>query len=382
MRILFVNDFHVPQLFRGTEVNTHALCSRLVEMGHEPMVTCALIPGGFLGLQSRLKMKINAARAWVRDDAAGYPTYRSWHVARTLEEVATHARADVIVIQTGNLSVVELVVQLGLPTLHYLHFIPDWTSLPPIPRGKYITNSIFCQERIKEIYNVNSTVIRPIVLPEDYRTKILRKEVTSFGMLLDKGADIVLELARRNPKIPFRIYANQRSLQERDRPLMQKAATLPNVVVAPSRRSGASIYRKTRLVLAPSRWQETRGRMATEAHVNAIPVLASNRGGLPDAVGTGGKCLSSEASINEWHEALGTMFNDNEAFSAYQRGAELQHLSPLVSPNLICTEFLRQAAMLTGMRIDNADYRPVMSAMSSIPSNKPSWIPSDLSPNQ
>lgn len=350
MRFLFVNDFHVPQLFRGTEVNTHALCGHLKAMGHEPLVACALIPTGALGLQSRVKLKLGAPRAWVRDDAAGYTTYRSWDVAKTLRDVTAHAKPDVIVVQTGDRAVAELAAHLDLPTLHYLHFIPDWPTLPLFANGRYITNSMFCQSRIEAIYGARSVVVRPIVRPEDYRANISRKEVTSFSMLLDKGADIVVELAKRNPDIPFRVYANHRSLHERDRLLMQQATALSNVVITPSRRSSGEIYRKTRLVLAPSRWQETWGRMATEAHVNAIPVLASDRGGLPEAVGTGGRCLSPETPIEEWNAALRQMFFDRDAFSAYQHGAQLQHLSPLVNPELICEEFVRQAELLATTR--------------------------------
>ena len=361
MRFLFVNDFHVPQLLRGTEVNTHALCTSLKALGHEPSVVCALIPTGFLGLHSRVRLKANPRKAWVADGAAGYPTYRSWHVAQTLAEVAAYARPDVLVIQTGNQHVAQAAAMLGLPTLHYLHFIPEWASLPPLRNGSYLTNSVFCQRSVESLYGVRSAVIRPIVLPGDYRTTIVREEVTAFSMLLDKGADIVLELARRNPGIGFRVYSNQRALHERDRPLFEQASTLPNVTIAKPKKSGRAIYRRTRMVLAPSRWQETWGRMSTEAHVNDIPVLASDRGGLPESVGTGGRCLSPEAPIDAWNEALTDMFGNEASFAAYQRGARQQHLSPLIDPASICQEFIRQANMLATVQ----DYRSDESSMAS-----------------
>jgi len=42
------------------------------------------------------------------------------------------------------------------------------------------------------------------------------------------------------------------------------------------------------VLLAPSLWQETFGRVTAESLINGIPVLASTRGGLREVVGDGG----------------------------------------------------------------------------------------------
>jgi glycosyltransferase involved in cell wall biosynthesis len=47
-------------------------------------------------------------------------------------------------------------------------------------------------------------------------------------------------------------------------------------------------YQVSRLVLMPSLWWESFGRVAAEAMVNGIPVLASNRGGLPEIMAGAG----------------------------------------------------------------------------------------------
>ena len=49
-----------------------------------------------------------------------------------------------------------------------------------------------------------------------------------------------------------------------------------------------SVYRDTKVLLVPSQWLETWGRVATEAQFSGIPVLASRSGALPEAVGPGG----------------------------------------------------------------------------------------------
>jgi glycosyltransferase involved in cell wall biosynthesis len=49
-----------------------------------------------------------------------------------------------------------------------------------------------------------------------------------------------------------------------------------------------AFYREARVVLVPSLVQEAFGRVAAEAMMNGLPVLASRRGGLPEAMGGAG----------------------------------------------------------------------------------------------
>ncbi len=47
-------------------------------------------------------------------------------------------------------------------------------------------------------------------------------------------------------------------------------------------------YRVSRVVLMPSLWREPLGRVPIEAMANGIPVLASDRGALPETLGDAG----------------------------------------------------------------------------------------------
>jgi glycosyltransferase involved in cell wall biosynthesis len=51
-------------------------------------------------------------------------------------------------------------------------------------------------------------------------------------------------------------------------------------------------YRVSRVVLMPSLWRESLGRVAVEAMANGIPVLASDRGALPETMGDAGFVLT------------------------------------------------------------------------------------------
>ena len=49
-----------------------------------------------------------------------------------------------------------------------------------------------------------------------------------------------------------------------------------------------TVYSLTKLLLMPSLWYESFGLVAAEAMLNGIPVLASNRGALPETIGDAG----------------------------------------------------------------------------------------------
>ena len=61
---------------------------------------------------------------------------------------------------------------------------------------------------------------------------------------------------------------------------------LPNVTLHPSYPDMRAGQHSLKL-LVPSIYEETYGRVVTQAQVNGIPALASSRGGLPESVGEG-----------------------------------------------------------------------------------------------
>jgi glycosyltransferase involved in cell wall biosynthesis len=52
-------------------------------------------------------------------------------------------------------------------------------------------------------------------------------------------------------------------------------------------------YRVSRVILMPSLWRESLGRVPIEAMANGIPVLASDRGALPETLGDAGFVFTS-----------------------------------------------------------------------------------------
>lgn len=79
-------------------------------------------------------------------------------------------------------------------------------------------------------------------------------------------------------------------------------------------------YNKTRILLVPSFVEESFSRVAWEAMINGIPVVASNRGNLPLLVKNGGYICSS-ADIDIWCKKIAILMEDKKIYKEKSKNA-------------------------------------------------------------
>jgi glycosyltransferase involved in cell wall biosynthesis len=100
-------------------------------------------------------------------------------------------------------------------------------------------------------------------------------------------ARIAIELNQRRPDIPL-LVVEGRGTSEAFALLPVDLSGLTNLHRMANTPDPRDFYRLSRAVLVPSLWRESLGRVAMEALANGIPVLASDRGALPETLGDAG----------------------------------------------------------------------------------------------
>jgi len=104
--------------------------------------------------------------------------------------------------------------------------------------------------------------------------------------------------------------------------LKRRIGRLGNVELVERSDDMSPIYASTRVLLVPSQWEaETWGRVVTEAQFSGIPVLASDRGALPETVGTGGAIIKYDAPADAWATELRRMWFDDLYYQQLQQAA-------------------------------------------------------------
>jgi len=115
--------------------------------------------------------------------------------------------------------------------------------------------------------------------------------VTLVNPQPDKGltvfARIALELNERRPDIPL-LVVEGRGTSEPLAKLPVDLSGLANLNRMANTPDPRDFYRVSRAVLMPSLWRESLCRVAVEAMANGVPVLASDRGALPETLGDAG----------------------------------------------------------------------------------------------
>ena len=331
MRVLFASVYpHLPEVIGGLQTTTDDLCTALIGMGVEAAVLCGLKEHAS-ALSDRRPQK---------DSDLGYPVFR---VADPIKDLALLVAAwgpSIIVVQSGTTLVPMVLAALatGKPTAVYLHNVETHQlggTLVPDPAILYLSNSDFTAQRWRALCGIESTVVPPLVLPERYFVSTRGDRVLFVNPTPIKGVEIMFALAAACPDIPF-LVSESWGLDPNWRAYcLNRAAVLPNIEWSGPTRDMRPVYARSRTLLMPSLWEEAFGRTVVEAQINAIPVVASNRGALPDTVGAGGVLVDAHAPIDHWARALREAFMPSARYDQLSDQARHQAFQTAAAPLML-----------------------------------------------
>ena len=164
-----------------------------------------------------------------------------------------------------------------------------------------LTNSRASAEMYRQTQGYQATPLGFFIDPAKVvATKHTRTRILFINPVLEKGVGIVIQLAllleSRRPDIVFEVVESRGKWAQVLRQITKATGTeresLANVIVTENTDDMRPVYGRARLLLAPSLWWESSGRVLAEAMLNGIPAIVTNRGGMPESILDGGLTVS------------------------------------------------------------------------------------------
>ncbi|WP_051000092.1 glycosyltransferase [Sinorhizobium fredii] len=345
MRILLVSDHdYLPDRVGGRESSIDELANRLARRGHETKVLART--------KSRNTRRPTGSVYWPVD----YSLERASDVTAVAERHLAAGRFDVALYSvTGFASLLSSQPAIRRRQVLYVrdaNEIDLWTPQTFPAAQTLFANSAFIAGRIEERTGLRPHVVPPVIDFAKYRVDTRGTAVSFINPVHQKGVEFAFTLAEKHPEIPFRfalcwdLYA--RAIAQ----LRRRTEQLSNLTLVDASLDVRGLYSDTRILLVPSQWDEGFGRVVLEAQCSGIPVIASNRGGLPEAVGDGGWLIPAETDTAAWSRALNQLWTDQTLWDevsacarkravAFEQETEINiqrlegKLSPLARPAIV-----------------------------------------------
>lgn len=205
--------------------------------------------------------------------------------------------------------IVKTAKNLGCKTLAYLanpnYHGKQWCQdVDRIVTDSYATAGFYKDREGIDLFPVGKFIEPSNFVAEQHALK----NVLFINPSFSKGALIVVQLAlileEKRPDIQFEVVESRGQIKQAIELLTalqgNQRSELSNILITPNQKKMKMVYQRARCVLAPSLWWESSGRITVEAMLNGLPVIGTNRGGIPEMVGDAGLLINlAEAFYQE-----------------------------------------------------------------------------------
>jgi glycosyltransferase involved in cell wall biosynthesis len=274
MKILWSIHLYPPDHNCGSEWMAHNINKFLISKGHHVRVI----------LHQALMHKVHTP--YMLDGVEVFPPSGQVDAYRWADVVMTHLDYTQFTILMGH--------EAKRPVVHFIHNdIPYDSVMNAQSRNNVVYNSKWIAEKLK--YNWPSMVLHPPCDVDQYNVcenPFENEYITLISLNENKGGKQFYEIAERMPERKFMgvVGSYDPQIVRHD---------LPNVTIVPNTPDILSVYRKTRILLMPSKY-ESWGRTATEAMCSGIPVICTPTPGLTENCGEAGIYIKNRNNIDSW----------------------------------------------------------------------------------
>lgn len=332
-----------PEDAGGVQSSTIDLARRLDAAGHRPVLLSPLYGSGAFGFRARLRLKLSGGD-FVADRDLGFTTCRAWTPERAVAAFVARMRPDVAVVQChGTVPIARAFRAAGVPVVLYFRNVEtDELDGDPTSVGAagFIANSRFTANTYRSAFGLDPVVIPPTIDASRLRVTPRGEAVVFINPVAEKGLDRAIEIAAACPEIPFLFVESWALAPDALASLKSRIAPFPNITFERRRDDVREIYARARFLLAPSLWREAWGRVASEAQCSGLPVIGSDRGGLPEAIGPGGVVLSADAATGDWVAAVRRLWSDRGHYQAMSDAARCHSERPELNAEAQFATFL------------------------------------------
>ncbi|MEL6223696.1 MAG: glycosyltransferase [Cyanobacteria bacterium J06627_8] len=336
-KLLFVSTRpFFPESSGGAQRSTMFLFNQLQQLGWEIEVMCGLSIRSALFrkvfFQSLLKGQ-KPSRT-IKDDHLGFPCWRrvmkfsqpkDW--LKWLDQRLDDFQPDTVVGYTSSkCPMLNHAAQRGFTSFYFVRELSSIESGQRIPDQIHaIANSPFTASKAKSASNNQVGVVLPFIDLDHYQVAQRdRRYITFINPVPEKGVELAIEVARQLPNERFLFVKGKWTRYNRHRreAFIKEAYSLPNVDIISHQKDMRAIYKMTDILLVPSQFTETFGRVIVEAQVNRIPVVAAQIGGIPYTLGEGGILVDPIDEPEGYVNAIRQLRQDE---TAYHQLATLAH---------------------------------------------------------
>ncbi len=329
LKILFANGRTSPPFSVGGDgISLHTWLSQLTKKGCFCLALGVLDPIHFpkkekyltkelTKLKVPFKWKANPDRQLLYNIGYSISLVKRKKFLKELVRTIDNFKPDILLTQLEmSPQVLEIGQRKSLPIIFFVHDAEkeNFLTIGKIDCIKknvcVIFNSYFTQSKYKSFLRVPHAVFYPPLRRKDYLASHNTKYfITIINPVREKGGflfqQIVAGLKNKQFLAVEGWYHPKTVGIELDK--------YPNLTFWEKQNDMKKVYGRTKILLAPSTWEEGFGRVVLEAALNGIPSIISKIGGLPEAGGNGAIMIENYQSLNEWIKKI-KQLDENEDY--------------------------------------------------------------------